>query len=288
MEESIEGLLSQKQQEWEEDLKRTGMNVEPVEVISREMERYMPSYLFLVLDPEQPHEYGGFKPRGRVAFYTRDDRPFTTDEEGEIHWYQILPDNLPYVKLKVKELVPTVEVRDGMEGYVVPLQESPSFNELKAIVSYQRNLMFWESMLYDEDYGPLTGRFAFLAHAAYRMRGECQKTQTVFDNREEIGRNWYEIYMAVMPDAKKQVKNKKVANPRGRYQVHFGTKAEQVRMDIMREKIKKWLIVSEQDRAEKALLKLHLEELQRICTASEKRNDLLEKVGRDVVGKGLR
>ena len=148
MEESIEGLLPQKQQEWEEDLKKIGMNVDSAEVISREMERYMPSYLFLVLDQEPAHGHGGLQPNGKVAFFTRDDRPFTIDEDGKVRWYPILSDNLPYVRLKVKELVPTAEVRDGVEGYVVPLQESPSYHELKAVVAYQRNLMFWESMLW--------------------------------------------------------------------------------------------------------------------------------------------
>ena len=296
MEESIGGLLPQKQQEWEEDLKKIGMNVDSAEVISREMERYMPSYLFLVLDQEPAHGHGGLQPNGKVAFFTRDDRPFTIDEDGKVRWYPILPDNLPYVRLKVKELVPTAEVRDGVEGYVVPLQESPSYNELKAVVAYQRNLMFWESMLCDDGYGPLAGRLAFLAHAVCRLKGEQREAVVVLDGSEAAGAGWYGTRWAVESGTKKQGKKKKRAKVRVSYQVPEESKVEQVRMGIMREKIKEWLNVSEQDRKEEELLyarvKLRLEELQRICSASQalskERDDLLKVVSKDVIGKGWR
>jgi len=266
--------LPRKQQEWEEDLKKFGMNVEPAEVISREMERYMPSYLFLVLDPEPPHERGEDRPEGRVAFYTRDDRPFAVDEDGGMHWYRIPAENLPYVRFKVKELVPTVEVRDGVEGYVVPLQESPSFDESRAVVSYQRNLMFWESMLSDDGYGPMSGRYAFLARAAYRASGEHRET-------------------VIVRGAKKQGKT---VYPRARYRVVIDCKEEQERHVSIRERLMEWLETSEHDKREAALLhermKQQLEKLQQIYQASErsskKRNDPLKKVSRGMIGKRLR
>ena len=260
MEESIGGLLPRKQQEWEEDLERSGMNIDPAEVISREMERYMPSYLFLVLDPEPSHEYGGSQPKGRLAFYTRDDRPFITDEDGEMHWHRILPDNLPYVRLKVKELVPTLEVREGVEGYIVPLQESPSFSEVRDVVSYQRNLMFWESMLDDDEYGPMAGRFTFLAHTVYRMPDE---------QREESAHNWSETYRAIM-----QTKSKRRTRPKMRYHVsNDACWVEQQQVDIVQERIKELLAASEQARKEEALLheklSLQLAEWQQMSKASE-------------------
>ena len=265
MEESIGGLLPRKQQEWEEDLERSGMNIDPAEVISREMERYMPSYLFLVLDPEPSHEYGGSQPKGRLAFYTRDDRPFITDEDGEMHWHRILPDNLPYVRLKVKELVPTLEVREGVEGYIVPLQESPSFSEVRDVVSYQRNLMFWESMLDDDEYGPMAGRFTFLAHTAYRTLGE---------HREESGHNRSDAYRAIMKASLEKAKSRRRVRPNMRYHVYNGTCwVEQPQADIVQERIKELLAASEQARKEEALLheklSLQLAEWQQMSKASE-------------------
>lgn len=257
--------MPRKQQEWEEDLERSGMNIDPAEVISREMERYMPSYLFLVLDPEPSHEYGGSQPKGRLAFYTRDDRPFITDEDGEMHWHRIPPDNLPYVRLKVKELVPTLEVREGVEGYIVPLQESPSFSEVRDVVSYQRNLMFWESMLDDDEYGPMAGRFTFLAHTAYRMLGE---------HREESGHNRSDAYRAIMKASLEKAKSRRRVRPDMRYHVYNGTCwVEQPQADIVQERIKELLAASEQARKEEALLheklSLQLAEWQQMSKASE-------------------
>ena len=185
MNKRIEGLSSCKQQEWEDDLKKLGNNVESQEVMSLELERHLPSYLFLVLDPDPPVGWGGFQPKGKVAFYTQDDRPFALDEDNKLHWYIIPPDNLMYVKLKIRELFPSVEVREGMEGYVIPLQESRFFNKKSDVVSYQRNLMFWESMLFDDDYGPFASRFAFLAHHIYQKK-EIPKQQSK--------ERWFEIY----------------------------------------------------------------------------------------------
>ena len=265
MEENIGGLLPRKRQEWDADLKKSGMNVDPVEVISREMERYMPSYLFLVLDAEPLHEDVGSQPKGRLAFYTRDDRPYITGENGEMCWYQISPDNLPYVRLKVKELLPTLETREGVEGYVVPLQESPSFSEMRDVVSYQRNLMFWESMLEDGGYGPMASRFAFLAQTVYRMLNE---------HREESGYNLSETYRAIIQAGKEKEKSKVRVRPRTRYSAsNLVCGVGQRQVDVVQEKIEELLADSEQARKEEALLhetlRLKLAEWQQMSKASE-------------------
>lgn len=258
--------MPRKQQEWEADLKKSGMNIEPAEIISREMERYMPSYLFLVLDLEPSHEYGGSQPKGRLAFYTRDDRPFITDEDGEMHWHRIQPDNLPYVKLKVKELLPTLEVREGVEGYVVPLQESPSFSEVRDVVSYQRNLMFWESMLDDDEYGPIAGRFTFLAHTAYRMPDK---------QREETVLNWKDTFWVNVQGNEEMTKSKKRTKyrPKVRYYAPDEIKVGPQQVDIVQERIKELLAASVQARKEEALLhkklSLQLAEWQQMSEASE-------------------
>ena len=246
MEENLGGLLPRKRQEWEADLKKSRMNVDPAEVISREMERYMPSYLFLVLDAEPLHEDVGSQPKGRLAFYTRDDRPYITGENGEMCWYQISPDNLPYVRLKVKELLPTLETREGVEGYVVPLQESPSFSEMRDVVSYQRNLMFWESMLEDDGYGPMAGRFAFLAQTVYRMLNE---------HREESGYNLSETDRAIMQAGKEKEKSKVRVRPKTRYSAsNLVCGVGQQQVDVVQEKIKELLAASAQARKVEALL----------------------------------
>ncbi|MBQ8239728.1 MAG: hypothetical protein IJZ38_02650 [Bacteroides sp.] len=279
MEESIGGLLPRKQQEWKEDLDKSRKNVKSAEVISREMERCMPCYLFLVLDLESSNEKGRGKPKGRLTFYTRDDRPFNIGKDGKAQWYQILTDNLPYVRLKVKELVPTVEVRDGVEGYVVPLQESPSFGKMEDVISFQRNLMFWESMLGGALYGPMAGRLAFLARDAYRMPNEQRKIV--------VNLGGHEVQTG---------KKKRVVKAGIRYFTTDENRAGQQRQSILSEKVKQWLATSEQDMKEEkqlqAKLKLRLVELQQMCMANEalskEGNNLLEKLNRGDVGKVLR
>lgn len=251
MKSRIEGLTSRKQQEWDWDLKQLGIKIEPEEVISLEMGVFMPSYLFLVIDPDVSGECGGLHPKGKVAFYTRDDRPFALDEDDKIHWFLILSENLPYVRMKIRELLPSVEMREGQEGYVIPLQESPFFNKQSDVISYQRNLMFWESMLYDDGYGPLASRFAFLAHHIYRMRGEQRDAVIKLNDRGVRGIEMDEDNTLTIIDAMNKWCEEEIATSK-RHQLWRKDRYEEERMSIERKSLemRDLLALTERDRME--------------------------------------
>lgn len=277
MKSSIDGLSSRKQQEWDWDLKQFGIKISQGEVISLEMSVFMPSYLFLVLEPGCTEECGGLQPKGKVAFYTRDDRPFAYDEDNKIHWYIILPDNLPYVRMKIGELLPSVEIREGQEGYVIPLQESPFFNRQGDVISYQRNLMFWESMLYDEGYGPFASRFAFLAHHVYRLRGEQRDAVIKLNDRGVRGIEVDEDNTLTIIDAMTKWCEEEIIASK-RHQLWSKDRYEEERMRIERKnaEIRDLMALAERDRMEGEYMHTKMQQqlgvLQNMLAEAEQRN----------------
>ena len=167
MESKIECLTPQKHEEWDKELRMYGIKVQPENAVFYEMEEFLPSYLFV----EFIEGTEGLRFE-RLAFYTRNDRPFAETAEGKLQWYQLEAGNVEYLRLKIREIMPSVETREGVSGYIIPLQESAFFSEMWDVNAYLRNLMFWESMLSVDVVGPVTQRISYLAHKTYQTRRE--------------------------------------------------------------------------------------------------------------------
>lgn len=166
-----------KKEAWDEEYKRKGYNVYPEFALQYELETFFPSYVFIArdcldqIDNESYDTTGDYTPR-RLTFFMRDDKPMVNTFDGDIQWFDIEPMNMSLVCHRIHDLLPTIIYRDEVEGFLVPLQESDTFDSIDNANAYLHNLMFWESILPPNACGPLTQRLCWLTQKIYSMRVE--------------------------------------------------------------------------------------------------------------------
>ena len=166
-----------KKEAWDEEYKRKGYNVYPEFALQYELETFFPSYVFIArdcfdqIDNESYDTTGDYTLR-RLTFFMRDDKPMVNTFDGDIQWFDIEPMNMSLVCHRIHDLLPTIIYRDEVEGFLVPLQESDTFDSIDNANAYLHNLMFWESILPPNACGPLTQRLCWLTQKIYSMRVE--------------------------------------------------------------------------------------------------------------------
>ena len=166
-----------KKEAWDEEYKRKGYNVYPEFALQYELETFFPSYVFIARDCLDQIDYESCDTTGdytlrRLTFFMRDDKPMENTFDGDIQWFDIEPMNLSLVFHRIQDLLPTIMYRNGVEGFLVPLQESDTFDSIDNANAYLHNLMFWESILPPNACGPLTQRLCWLTQKIYSMRVE--------------------------------------------------------------------------------------------------------------------
>ena len=168
---------SRKEEAWDEEYKRNGYNVYPEFALQYELETFFPSYVFIARDCLDQIDYESYDTTGdytlrRLTFFMRDDKPMVDTFDGDIQWFDIEPMNMSLVCHRIHDLLPTIVYRDKVEGFLVPLQESDTFDSIDNANAYLHNLMFWESILPPNACGPLTQRLCWLTQKIYSMRVE--------------------------------------------------------------------------------------------------------------------
>lgn len=166
-----------KKEAWDEEYKRNGYNVYPEYALKYELETFFPSYVFIARDCLDQIDYESCDTTGdytlrRLTFFMRDDEPMEKTLGGKIQWFDIEPMNMSLVFHRIQDLLPTIIYRNGVEGFLVPLQESDTFDSIDNANAYLHNLMFWESILPPNACGPLTQRLCWLTQKIYSMRVE--------------------------------------------------------------------------------------------------------------------
>lgn len=162
---------------WDNEFKQYGIKVLPETAMFYEMETFFPSYVFV--DKQTIDQFGvdisdnNVEVIGsKLAFFTRDDKPFFADEKGNIQWFDIEPMNLYVLRMRMLEIMPSVGLRYGVEGYIIPLQENAFFESQDDVNAYLHNLMFWESTITASQSGPLMQRFFWISQKLYKMRNQ--------------------------------------------------------------------------------------------------------------------
>lgn len=162
---------------WDEEFKQYGIKVLPEKAMFYELESFFPSYVFIDKQSidrfgadgsDNPEEITG----SRLAFFSRDDKPYFADENGNIQWFDIEPLNLSMLNMRLQEMLPSVGLRYGVEGYIIPLQENTFFESREDVNAYLHNLMFWESFITSSQAGPLMQRFCWISQKLYKMRND--------------------------------------------------------------------------------------------------------------------
>lgn len=171
-----------KQEIWDNEFRQYGIKVLPETAMYYEMETFFPSYVLVEKSSLDKYgvDFGGEQVElasSRLAFFTRDDRSYLNDEDGGIRWFEIEPVNVLMARMRMLEMMPQTGIREGVEGYVVPLQENNFFGSEEDVTAYLHNLMFWESLIKESDSGPLTQRYAWLSQRLYAMR--CDQRDSI-------------------------------------------------------------------------------------------------------------
>ena len=154
-----------KQAEWDEDFKNHGLKVAAHEAVSYELERFFPGFVLV-------WESGEKKNRTKyLTFYMLDRTPYFPEADGSVTAFTIEPRNSAIVEQRIREQQSTLREVDGQEGWLIPLYESDAFRTPTDVNAYLHNLMFWESLLTPESYGPFAQRFSWLSQQLYAMKG---------------------------------------------------------------------------------------------------------------------
>ena len=172
----------QMQEFWDNEFKQYGIKVLPETAMFYEMETFFPSYVFidkLTLDQfgVDVNDNHAELVSSKLTFFTREDKPFLKNADGSIHWFKIEPLNVYTVRMRVLDMMADTSICEGVEGYVVPMQENSFFGCWEDINAYLHNLMFWESLLPSTENGPLAQRIAWLTQKLYSMR--CEQRDSI-------------------------------------------------------------------------------------------------------------
>lgn len=195
-----------KQDFWDDEFKQYGIKVLPETAMFYEMETFFPSYVFI--DKQTIDKFGvdiseesAELVAAKISFFSKDDKPYFTDEDGKVKWFEIEPMNVYLARMKMLDLMPTSSIRCGVEGYIVPLQENTFYETFEDVNAYLHNLMFWESVISVKQVGPLAQRVFWLSSKLYKMRGEQRDSvvmltdagfkdlSVIEDNFKEISKN---------------------------------------------------------------------------------------------------
>ena len=168
---------SKKKETWDEEYKQKGFKVQPEAALNYEFEKYFPSYVFIEKEHLVTTEAAESESRNQLkishlTFFMRDNEPMEKTSDGDIRWFEIEPMNISLVLHRIHDLLPDVTTCCGVEGFLVPLQESDTFDIIEDANAYLHNLMFWESIISPNECGPLIQRLSWLSQKLYTMRGE--------------------------------------------------------------------------------------------------------------------
>ena len=168
---------SKKKETWDEEYKQKGFKVQPEAALNYEFEKYFPSYVFIEKEHLVTTEAAESESRNQLkishlTFFMRDNEPMEKTSDGDIRWFEIEPMNISLVLHRIHDLLPDVTTCCGVEGFLVPLQESDTFDIVEDANAYMHNLMFWESIISPNECGPLIQRLSWLSQKLYSMRGE--------------------------------------------------------------------------------------------------------------------
>ena len=168
---------SKKKETWDEEYKQKGFKVQPEAALNYEFEKYFPSYVFIEKEHLVTTEAAESESRNQLkishlTFFMRDNEPMEKTSDGDIRWFEIEPMNISLVLHRIHDLLPDVTTCCGVEGFLVPLQESDTFDIIEDANAYMHNLMFWESIISPNECGPLIQRLSWLSQKLYSMRGE--------------------------------------------------------------------------------------------------------------------
>ena len=168
---------SKKKETWDEEYKQKGFKVQPEAALNYEFEKYFPSYVFIEKEHLVTTEAAESESRNQLkishlTFFMRDNEPMEKTSDGDIRWFEIEPMNISLVLHRIHDLLPDVTTCCGVEGFLVPLQESDTFDIKEDANAYLHNLMFWESIISPNECGPLIQRLSWLSQKLYSMRGE--------------------------------------------------------------------------------------------------------------------
>ena len=168
---------SKKKETWDEEYKQKGFKVQPEAALNYEFEKYFPSYVFIEKEHLVTTEAAESESRNQLkishlTFFMRDNEPMEKTSDGDIRWFEIEPMNISLVLHRIHDLLPDVTTCCGVEGFLVPLQESDTFDIIEDANAYLHNLMFWESIISPNECGPLIQRLSWLSQKLYSMRGE--------------------------------------------------------------------------------------------------------------------
>ena len=166
-----------KKETWDEEYKQKGFKVQPEAALNYEFEKYFPSYVFIEKEHLVTTEAAESESRtqlkiSHLTFFKRDNEPMEKTSDGDIRWFEIEPMNISLVLHRIHDLLPDVTTCCGVEGFLVPLQESDTFDIIEDANAYLHNLMFWESIISPNECGPLIQRLSWLSQKLYSMRGE--------------------------------------------------------------------------------------------------------------------
>ena len=166
-----------KKETWDEEYKQKGFKVQPEAALNYEFEKYFPSYVFIEKEHLVTTEAAESESRNKLkishlTFFMRDNEPMEKTSDGDIRWFEIEPMNISLVLHRIHDLLPDVTTCCGVEGFLVPLQESDTFDIIEDANAYLHNLMFWESIISPNECGPLIQRLSWLSQKLYSMRGE--------------------------------------------------------------------------------------------------------------------
>ena len=168
---------SKKKETWDEEYKQKGFKVQPESALNYELGKYFPSYVFikkehLVTTEAAEAENQNQLKISHLTFLMHDNEPMEKTSDGDIRWFEIEPMNVSLVLHRIHDLLPDVTTCCGVEGFLVPLQESDTFDIIEDANAYLHNLMFWESIISPNECGPLIQRLSWLSQKLYSMRGE--------------------------------------------------------------------------------------------------------------------
>ena len=166
---------SKKKETWDEEFMLIGYKVKPESALNYELEQNLPSFVFIekehLVAAEDSDTDDQFKV-SHLTFFMRDNEPMEKTSDGGIRWFEIEPMNMSLVLHRIHDLLPDVTTCCGVEGFLVPLQESDTFDIVEDANAYMHNLMFWESIISPNECGPLIQRLSWLSQKLYTMRGE--------------------------------------------------------------------------------------------------------------------
>ena len=166
---------SKKKETWDEEFMLIGYKVKPESALNYELEQNLPSFVFIekehLVAAEDSDTDDQFKV-SHLTFFMRDNEPMEKTSDGGIRWFEIEPMNMSLVLHRIHDLLPDVTTRSGVEGFLVPLQESDTFDIIEDANAYLHNLMFWESIISPNECGPLIQRLSWLSQKLYAMRVE--------------------------------------------------------------------------------------------------------------------